>query len=141
MNRPVSGSDAAPADRGLVAGRLLGPPDRLGELATPRALVRADEDATWHYYRQLIDLRHEERVFVYGEYDLLPDDASFYADTRTLGGEVRLVVLNCSDLASVFDCAAVDTADATVVVGNGEDPPTDPQGARFGPYEAVVYRL
>ncbi|MDS0297889.1 hypothetical protein NDI76_03970 [Halogeometricum sp. S1BR25-6] len=37
--------------------------------------------------------------------------------------------------------SAARVTDATVVVGNGADPPTDPQGARFGPYEAVVYRI
>ncbi|ELZ27018.1 alpha amylase [Halogeometricum pallidum JCM 14848] len=106
------------------------------------AAQRADEDSVWHYYRRLVDLRHEERVFVYGEYDLLlPDDESFYAYTRTLDEEAVLVVLNWSGRESVFDCAAVDTADATVLVGNSADPPADPQGARFGPYEAVVYRL
>ncbi|MDS0293746.1 glycoside hydrolase family 13 protein [Halogeometricum luteum] len=106
------------------------------------AAQRADEGSIWHYYRRLVDLRHEKDVFVYGAYDLLlPDDESFYAYTRTLDEEVVLVVLNWSGTESVFDCAALDTTEATVVVGNGDDPPTDPQGARFGPYEAVVYRL
>lgn len=102
----------------------------------------ANESSIWHHYRMLIDLRHGESVLVYGEYDLLlPDDEQIYAYTRTLGNEAVLVVLNWSDESAIFTDADVDTGDATVMYGNYDDVPTDPDGRDLRPYEAVVYQL
>ncbi|MFB6152360.1 MAG: alpha-glucosidase [Haloarculaceae archaeon] len=110
--------------------------------------ARADPDSVWHYYRELIDLRHESDLLVYGDYDLLlPDHEQFYAYTRTLDDERALVVLNWSDEEAMFDAGApadgpaVDTGDAAVAIANYDDPPTDPDGATFRPYEAAVYWL
>ncbi|WP_435074061.1 glycoside hydrolase family 13 protein [Halorubrum sp. HHNYT27] len=103
---------------------------------------RDHENSIWHHYRRLIDLRGEEDALVYGEYDLLlPDHPSFYAYTRTLGDDELLVVLNWSDGRPTFEAGTVDTADAEVLARNYEEPPTDPAGREFRPYEAVVYRL
>ncbi|WP_380677402.1 glycoside hydrolase family 13 protein [Salinigranum sp. GCM10025319] len=102
----------------------------------------ADPDSVWYYYQRLIDLRHDEDVFVYGEYDLLcPDDERIYAYTRTLGDDVMLVVLNWSAESARFDAGGIDVADAAVVVGNYDDPPVTPDEEALRPYEAVVYRL
>ena len=103
--------------------------------------ARADPDSIWHHHRRLIDLRREDETFVYGEYELLlPDHERIFAYARTLGDERRLVVLNWSDEPATFD-AGVDTADAAVLLANYADPPTDPAGREFRPYEAVVYRV
>jgi len=48
--------------------------------------ARADPDSIWHYYRELIDLRKQHDVMVYGHYDvLLNDHEEVWAYTRTLG--------------------------------------------------------
>ncbi|WP_435347147.1 glycoside hydrolase family 13 protein [Haloarchaeobius sp. HRN-SO-5] len=102
----------------------------------------ANEDSVWHFYRRLVDLRHDEDVLVYGDYDLLlPDHEQFYAYTRTLGDDRLLVVLNWSGDPATFEGAAVDAADADVVVANYDDASTPPAGREFRPYEAVLYRL
>ncbi len=104
--------------------------------------ARADPDSVWHHYRRLTDLRSEDETFVYGEYDLLlPDHEQVYAYTRTLGDERRLVVLNWSDESATFDPDGVGVDAAEVLVTNYADPPTDPAGREFRPYEAVVYRV
>lgn len=102
----------------------------------------ADEDSVWYHYRDLVDLRHEEDVLVYGEYDLLlPDDEQIYAYRRALADEEMLVVLNWSDEPATFDSSAVETDGAEVMLGNYDDAPVDPGRGEFRPYEAVVYRL
>ena len=104
--------------------------------------ARADEDSVWNYYRRLIDLRHDEDVLVYGEYELLlPDHEQLYAYTRTLDNETALVVLNWSDESAAVDADLVDANPTAVLRSNYDDSPTDPSGREFRPYEAVVYRL
>jgi glycosidase len=104
--------------------------------------ARGVDDSVWEHYRSLIALRHEESALVYGDYDdLLPGDERFYAYTRTLEDETLLVVLNWSAEQAVFDCADVEQGEAAVLLGNYDDPPTEPQEATYRPYEAVVYRF
>jgi oligo-1,6-glucosidase len=103
--------------------------------------ARADEESVWHYYRDLVDLRHDEDVLVYGEYDLLlPDDEQVYAYRRTLDDEAVLVVLNWSAESARFDWGG-DAAEADPLVGNYDRTPANPLGREFRPYEAAVYRL
>ncbi len=107
--------------------------------------ARADETSVWHHYRRLVDLRHDEDVLVYGEYDLLlPDDEQVYAYTRTLDDERMLVVLNWSDDPAPVDLrgvAGLDLADVSVRLSNYDDTVPVPRERRFRPYEAVVYQL
>lgn len=102
---------------------------------------RADPDSVWHHYRELIGLRHDEPVLVYGEYDLLlPDHERIYAYTRTLGDETVLVVLNWSDDPSEFAPLGREIDGAEVLYGNYENAPTRPEDD-LRPFEAAVYRL
>jgi glycosidase len=104
--------------------------------------ARADDGSVWHYYRRLIELRGDEDVLVYGDYELLlPDHEQVYAYTRTLDDEAMLVVLNWSGEAIDFEPVGFgDGTEFEVVVGNYADAPELPVGATFRPYEAVVYR-
>ena len=66
----------------------------------------ADPNSVLHYYRQLIRLRRENPIMVYGTYDLILDDhPQIYAFTRTLDDDRLLVILNFSGDAPVFDAA------------------------------------
>ncbi len=97
--------------------------------------ARNDPDSLFHYYRQLITLRKQNPVVVYGKYELLlPEDEAIYAFTRTLDGETWLVLCNFS----------AETQTRTLpyevkehVIGNME--PIEPFTLR--PYEAQVYKL
>ncbi|WP_310925046.1 glycoside hydrolase family 13 protein [Halogeometricum salsisoli] len=104
--------------------------------------ARADEDSILHHYRDLIDLRHDRDVLVYGDYELLlPNDEQLYVYTRTLVDETILVVLNWSDEPATVDTGDLDVAGADVVISNYDDTPANPDGKTFRPYEATVYRL
>jgi oligo-1,6-glucosidase len=85
---------------------------------------RSDPDSVWHYYRDLISLRDEYDVIVYGDYEpLFPDDDTVWAYTRTLAteaGDERLVVaLNFSPSAVAVGLPdEVGRDDATLLIGN-----------------------
>ncbi len=119
---------------------------------------RRDDDSVWHYYRDLISLRDEYDVVVYGEYDpLFPDDDTVWAYTRTLtdeeSDEQLLVALNFSDgEVAVGLPEDVTSDDATLLIGNyrydGDgDAATDVDvegelaagDLRLRPWEARVY--
>jgi oligo-1,6-glucosidase len=102
-----------------------------------------DEASIWHYYRDLIDLRHENDVLVYGEYDLLlEEDPDVYAYLRTLGDERALVVLNFTEGTPTFTLPVDVTYDeAEHIMGNYAVAGHDPRSFELRPYEARVYRL
>ena len=85
---------------------------------------REDPGSVWHYYRDLISLRGEYDVLVYGDYEpLFPDDDTVWAYTRTVdteAGEERLIValnFSSSEVAvGLPDEAGSD--DATLLIGN-----------------------
>jgi glycosidase len=105
--------------------------------------ARADTDSIWHYYRDLIALRGEEDVLVYGEYDLLlPAHDEIWAYTRTLGEETVLVVLNFSSGTPRFEPPAdLDGRDAELIVANYEVGAERVEPYALRPWEARVYRV
>jgi len=103
----------------------------------------ADPDSIFHYYKQLIKLRKENDVIVYGTYDLLLDDhEQIYAYTRTLKKEKLLVILNFSDHRPVFRLPEdMICRDVEVLISNYEQPEEpDVSSIKLRPYEAVVYK-
>jgi len=70
-----------------------------GEVNAAAAL--ADADSVFHHYRQLIELRHRERVVVDGNFEMvLPDDPHVFAFVRRLGDVELLVLGNFSAAAT-----------------------------------------
>ncbi|MFY9856913.1 MAG: alpha-amylase family glycosyl hydrolase, partial [Exiguobacterium chiriqhucha] len=97
--------------------------------------ARRDPDSLFHYYRQLIQLRKQHPIVVYGKYELLlPDDEAVYAFTRTFEGETWLVLCNFS-AETVTRELPYDVTER--VIGNME--PIEPFTLR--PYEAQVYKV
>ncbi|MDS0294959.1 glycoside hydrolase family 13 protein [Halogeometricum luteum] len=103
--------------------------------------ARADEDSVFNYYRDLIDLRHDRDVLVYGEFDLLrPEDPDIFAYTRTLGDERGLVVLNFAANPVEFATPERLSVDGLeLAVSNAEASGAPPETFELGPYEARVY--
>ncbi|MBX0323252.1 alpha-glucosidase [Halomicroarcula sp. F13] len=104
--------------------------------------AEADEDSILHYYRDLVDLREDHEVFVYGDYThLLPDHESVWAYRMELDGEAVLVTLNFSDTET---SVTVDDAARTndLLVANYDDAPTvTDANLTLRPYEARVHSL
>ena len=96
-----------------------------------------DPDSVFSYYKKLIELRKNNKIIVYGSYDLLcPDDEKIYAFTRTLGDEKLLVICNFTDetLEIPEDAAALKKAAKDVMISNYSE-----ASDTLRPYEAVVY--
>ena len=105
------------------------------------AAARAAESSVWHYYRELIELRSNSDVLVYGEYELLETPDPLYVFTRTLGEERMLVVLNWSDHGASFEPpSSLSTDDATLLLSNYDDV-SGLGETTLRPSEARVYRL
>nr|WP_281275376.1 alpha-glucosidase [Halorussus ruber] len=105
--------------------------------------ARSREDSIWHYYRRLIDYRHDSEVAIYGDYELLlPDDPDIYAYLRTLGDERLLAVLNFEDGTPTFSLPqSVSYDDAECVLHNYAVDGGGPRSFEMRPYEARVYEL
>lgn len=106
------------------------------------AQARGDPDSIFATYQQLIRLRKQYPVIVYGAYELLLDtDERIYAFTRTLDDQRLLVILNFSPDSPRFALPSTLSLDgARLLIGNypveaGEDPGR----LSLKPYEARVY--
>ncbi|MEF8779976.1 MAG: alpha-amylase family glycosyl hydrolase [Haloferacaceae archaeon] len=107
------------------------------------------------YYRDLIDLRHDDDVLAYGDFELLaPDDEESYAIRRTLSDADHelLILCNFTDGTPTFAVPPrIDSDRAEVALSNEPHTDTTPDSGSditleldsiaLRPYEAVVYRL
>ena len=98
-----------------------------------------DPDSVFSYYKELIRLRHENDIIVYGEYELLePQNEELFIYTRSWNNEQLMVLCNFTEKDIVIPAAvtAQILADAQILisnyVGNLE--------SVLRPYEARVYR-
>ena len=96
------------------------------------------EDSVFHYYQNLIRLRKENEIIVYGNYELLlPEDENIFAYTRTLDNQKLLVVCNFSKSEQRFDFSGYENA--KVLISNyNRDARED---GILKPYEATVLLL
>ncbi|WP_380677354.1 alpha-glucosidase [Salinigranum sp. GCM10025319] len=110
---------------------------------------REDPESVWHYYRDLIDLRHDENVLVYGSYELLlPDHDRLWVYTRTLTDddgavdERTLTVLNVASAETRFEPPEAVAGEAEeLLVSNYDAESTTVEAETLRPWEARVYRL
>jgi oligo-1,6-glucosidase len=110
----------------------------------------ADPTSVWQHYRQLIELRHHDRIVTDGSFTLLlPEHPQVYAYLRELGDERLLVLGNFSGVDQVADIAeAADWAAAELELANypapgGSAAAIGPAAARplvLRPWECRVYR-
>ncbi len=97
-----------------------------------------DPNSCLNYFRQIVKLRKENPVLVYGKYTILDrKNPDVYAYTRELDGKKWLVMLNFkSTIATVK--TGLDLSTAKVLIGNYATPSVSGQ---LKPYEAVVVAL
>ena len=98
-----------------------------------------DPDSVFSYYKELIRLRHENDIIVYGEYELLePQNEELFIYTRTWNNEQLMVLCNFTDKDVVIPAAVMAqiSADAQILISNH----VGNLEAVLRPYEARVYR-
>ncbi|WP_338778064.1 alpha-glucosidase [Metabacillus sp. FJAT-52054] len=81
----------------------------------------ADPDSVYHFFKDLIKIRKENEVFVYGDYDLiLPEDKQIYAYTRTLGSQKALIISNISSKPAFYQYSALPLSSEALLISNYE---------------------
>lgn len=109
------------------------------EINTKNAVETSD--SIFHMYRELIQLRKENPIIVWGEYELLlADHPSLYVYTRSFEGETWLVVANVSDKTNTLELDEKYTV-GKVIVSNYERDELDFEKAVLQPFEAFVVQL
>ncbi|UPO89919.1 alpha-glucosidase [Niallia sp. Man26] len=107
-------------------------------------LALENPNSIYHYYKKLIDLRKENKVLVYGAYDLiLEEHDQIYAYTRTLNNEKMLIITNLFPQITKFVLPADLTVESTeLLISNYEvDNGDEIKEITLSPYEVRVYRL
>jgi oligo-1,6-glucosidase len=103
-----------------------------------------DSNSIFHYYQKIIQLRKENLIMIYGDYQLiLEDDEHIYSYLRTLNKDRLLIILNFFSSQTIFNLPAnIDYRDKKLLISNydiGES--EDIKRIYLRPYEARVYKL
>jgi len=105
----------------------------------------ADPDSIFNYYKQLIILRKNHEIMVYGSYKLLlEDNERIYCYTRELNSEKWIIILNFFASEEVFILPEeIKEHLGKLMISNYADAEqlTDLSSLKLRPYEARVYRL
>ena len=98
-----------------------------------------DPESVFSYYKELIRLRHENAIIVYGDYELLePEHEDLFIYQRHLEDENLTVICNFADHEvtipeTVQKCISKDS---TILIGNYKQHTT----GKMKPYEAIVWQ-
>ena len=93
----------------------------------------ADPNSVFHYYQELIKLRHTLPIIVYGKFQgLLDDSETIYAYERHLDGHVLTVACNFTDQEQ--DCTLFDDLAGEELISNYKEH----KAGKLQPYEARV---
>ena len=93
----------------------------------------ADPNSVFHYYQELIKLRHTLPIIVYGKFQgLLEDSETIYAYNRLLDGQVLTVSCNFTDQEQ--DCTLFDDLAGEELISNYKEH----KAGKLQPYEARV---
>jgi alpha-glucosidase len=103
-----------------------------------------DKDSILHFYKELIRLRKENKLFVYGKYDLYhPNHPKLFVYTRTLGKQKAIILCNVHGTPSRFKMpAAIRYKKSELILNNypvqGKKLPKE---FTMKPFETRVYFL
>ncbi|WP_279223386.1 glycoside hydrolase family 13 protein [Megamonas hypermegale] len=96
----------------------------------------ADENSIFYCYQKLIQMRKENPIMVYGDYELLlPEDKNIYAYKRTCQGKTWLIICNFYENNVEFSLNGM----GKILISNYEDSCTDLTKGKLRPYEAIIY--
>lgn len=101
-----------------------------------------DPHSVYHFYKKMIALKKENKIFTYGSYDLiLANDPQIYAYTRTLENEKVIVITNLTEQPAEYSYNHVLNYN-NLLLHNYEVTQHDAMTQfTLQPYEARVYKL
>lgn len=95
-----------------------------------------DPDSVFSYYQKLIQLRHQSKLIVYGDYkELDPEDNDVFAYKRLYNGKELLVISNFTDKQVTRNYNQANAV--SLIISNYRDDKI----TTLRPYETKVYRL
>lgn len=102
-----------------------------------------DKNSIFYYYKELIKLRKNMDIIVYGDYQLLyEDDLNIYSYVRTMNDEMLLVVCNFFDKNVNFRLPEyIKYTTSEILISNYNVENSSPENINLRPYEAIVYKL
>lgn len=101
-----------------------------------------DPQSVLNYFRKMIQLRKDNKTFVYGEYELLDkSNPQVYAYTRGSGADKILVLLNFSKDQVVWKIADQLKLSNKVLIDNYPDLKKDNNTVTLNAYQAVCVKL
>lgn len=103
----------------------------------------AQEKSILSFYKNMIALKKENKVFTYGQYDLLMEkDPQVYAYTRTSQDDKVIVIANLTKNDAVFQADGISLSHENMLLNNySVEEHEDLEELELKPYEARVYRL
>lgn len=108
---------------------------------TINAAVQTGElDSVFHYYRRLIELRHNMELIVYGRYDAVEEEhPDVFAYTRTLEEQKLFVLCNFREEEQEFSLPEGFEDCREILISNYEDTVIEGNKVHLRPYEAKVF--
>ena len=105
------------------------------------AAQQQDEHSIYHFYKKMIQLRKENPIFVYGEYDVQQEDhPGVYMYTRSISGQFAVVLCNFQSNQQEIQQINLPEYDFELVLSNYEDAPSRlTEEVTLRPYEVRVY--
>lgn len=102
-----------------------------------------DPNSIFYYYKNLIELRKNHEIIVYGTYDLiLEDHPSIFAYLRTWKDEKLLVIANFNEESCVFELPTEITYNSSELLIHNYDVQSELiENTPLQPYETRVYKL
>ena len=103
-----------------------------------------DSNSIFYYYQKIIQLRKDNLIMTYGDYQLiLEDDKHIYSYLRTLDKDRLLIILNFFSSQTIFNLPAnIDYQEKELLISNYNiEEKEDIKSIYLRPYEARVYKL
>ncbi|MES2646909.1 MAG: alpha-glucosidase [Bacteroidota bacterium] len=102
------------------------------------AMQDKNTNSVLNYFRNIVKLRRENPVLVYGRYTLLDNEnPDVYAYTRALNGKTFLILLNFKGKKATIN-TRLDFSKAKTLISNYNEPLVN---NTLQPYQAIVYEL
>ncbi|MFQ6860438.1 MAG: glycoside hydrolase family 13 protein [Beduini sp.] len=100
-----------------------------------------DPDSVYSFYKQLLTLRKQYKIMVYGHYEILDEEnPNTYMYTRTLEQQQLLVLCNFTDQKQTVEIPNDLLKEAKVFITNDIEKPLE-KIMTLNPYESVTYIL
>lgn len=101
---------------------------------------RQNKESIFNYYKELIRLRKEHDLIVWGSYkELLPNDPQLFVYERSYQDETWLIIINFYEKATIYKNQ--DQKVDTIIISNYSDSGKNLEQLSLRPFESVVYKL